>query len=72
MFNPVTQGLKFDPDGSYVRRWVPELAHLPGKSVHEPWKHADGYAHDYPEPIVDHAEQRKIALARYEQARAQR
>ena len=69
VFNPVTQGLKFDPDGSYVRRWVPELAHLPGKSAHEPWKHADGYAHGYPEPIVDHADERRVALARYEAAR---
>ena len=38
VFNPVTQGAKFDPDGDYVRRWVPELAHLPGKAAHEPWE----------------------------------
>ena len=37
VFNPVTQGLRFDPDGDYVRRWVPELAHLPGAAAHEPW-----------------------------------
>ena len=49
VFNPVTQGLRFDPDGDYVRRWVPELAHLPGTAAHEPWKHDDGYAHGYPE-----------------------
>lgn len=66
VFNPVTQGQRFDPDGDYVRRWVPELAHLPGKAAHEPWKHEDGYAHDYPRRIVDHAEERRTTLARYE------
>jgi deoxyribodipyrimidine photo-lyase len=63
VFNPVLQGVKFDPDGDYVRRYVPELRHLPGKSVHEPWKAIDGYAHGYPEPIVDHAVERDVALA---------
>jgi deoxyribodipyrimidine photo-lyase len=68
VFNPVTQGKKFDPQGDYVRRWVPELAHLAGKAVHEPWEHDDGYAHDYPQRIVDHAEERKVALERYQRA----
>ena len=57
IFNPVTQGLKFDPDGAYVRRWVPELEVLPTKFIHEPWK-APGNLRvrlDYPEPIVDPA-----------------
>ncbi|MGL4178142.1 MAG: cryptochrome/photolyase family protein [Dermatophilaceae bacterium] len=66
VFNPVTQGEKFDPDGEYVRRWVPELRHLPGKAAHQPWEHADGYAHGYPERIVDHAVERREALARLE------
>ena len=70
VFNPVTQGLRFDPQGDYVRRYVPELRHLAGKAVHEPWKHPDGYLHGYPEPIVDHAEERHEALRRYETARA--
>ena len=70
IFNPVTQGLKFDPDGAYVRRHVPELAHLSGAAAHEPWKHPAGYAHGYPERIVDHVAARAEALARYEQARA--
>ncbi len=65
VFNPVLQGLKFDPDGAYVRRYVPELAHLAGTAAHEPWKVLDGYAHGYPEPIVDHAEEREEALRRY-------
>lgn len=69
VFNPVTQGLRFDPDGEYVRRWIPELAHLQGTSAHEPWKQPDGYAHGYPEPIVDHAEERREALDRYQRAR---
>lgn len=63
VFNPITQGLKFDPDGEYVRRWVPELGELEGKAVHEPWEH--GGAKGYPERIVDHAEAREEALRRY-------
>lgn len=63
IFNPVGQGLKFDPDGTYVRRWVPELRHLDGKAAHEPWKH--GGAGGYPSPVVDHAEARREALRRY-------
>ncbi len=70
VFNPVTQGQKFDPDGSYVRRWVPELRHLDGADAHEPWQQPDGYAHDYPQRIVDHAEQRREALDRLAAAKA--
>ncbi len=69
VFNPVTQGKKFDPTGDYVRRWVPELAHLEGKAAHEPWEHDVGYDHDYPRRIVDHAEERRVALDRYQVAR---
>jgi deoxyribodipyrimidine photo-lyase len=67
VFNPVSQGLKFDPDGVYVRRYVPELAGLDGGAAHEPWKHPDGYAKGYPERIVDHAAERAESLARYQQ-----
>ncbi|MDR7251625.1 deoxyribodipyrimidine photo-lyase [Nocardioides sp. BE266] len=70
VFNPVTQGIKFDPQGDYVRRWVPELDHLPGKAAHEPWKSDTGYEQDYPLRIVDHAEERLEALDRYQAARA--
>jgi deoxyribodipyrimidine photo-lyase len=70
VFNPVTQGLAHDPDGDYVRRFVPELAHLAGAAVHEPWKHDDGYTRGYPERVVDHAEERREALRRYEKARS--
>ncbi len=64
VFNPVSQGAKFDPAGDYVRRWVPELRTLKGRAVHEPWTAATPPA-DYPSPIVDHAEERLEALARY-------
>jgi deoxyribodipyrimidine photo-lyase len=64
VFNPVTQGRKFDPDGDYVRRWVPELSGVPGAAVHQPWLLPDPPA-GYPPPIVDHARERAEALARY-------
>lgn len=69
VFNPVTQGLKFDPDGAYVRRWVPELRHLRGAAAHEPWRDPRGYDAGYPERVVDHAAERVEALERYERAR---
>ncbi|HEX3335132.1 MAG TPA: deoxyribodipyrimidine photo-lyase [Jatrophihabitans sp.] len=67
VFNPVTQGLKFDPDGDYVRRWVPELRGVPGPAVHQPWNLAQPPP-DYPDRIVDHAEERRVALERYQRA----
>ncbi|HEX5067258.1 MAG TPA: deoxyribodipyrimidine photo-lyase [Myxococcota bacterium] len=69
VFNPVAQGLRFDPDGAYVRRYVPELARLAGAAAHEPWK-SPQLARDYPAPIVDHAERREEALARYREVRS--
>ena len=69
VFNPVTQGERYDPDGEYVRRYVPELAQIPGPAVHEPWRVPDGLAHGYPERIVDHGAERADALGRYEAAR---
>lgn len=66
VFNPILQGYKFDPDGNYVRKYVPELAHIPGKSVHEPWLLVDGLIHGYPAPIVDHAVERDESLRRLE------
>ena len=72
IFNPVTQGQRMDPDGAYVRRYLPELAHLPGSAAHEPWLHPQGYAHGYPRRIIDHAEERREALARLEAVRGRR
>ena len=74
IFNPVSQGEKFDPDGAYVRRWVPELAHVPAKWIHRPWEAPDAVLKQagvtigktYPAPIVDHAEARIRALEAYE------
>ncbi len=69
VFSPVTQGLRFDPDGAYVRRHIPELAHLPGATVHEPWRHPEGYAGGYERRIVDHEEERHVSLKRYKTLR---
>ncbi|MCW2579762.1 MAG: phr [Blastococcus sp.] len=65
VFNPITQGRKFDPDGVYVKRWVPELRGLDAAHVHEPWTAPGGIPAGYPEPIVDHAHERLVALDRY-------
>jgi len=67
VFNPVLQGVKFDPSGEYVRKFVPELSHIDGAKVHEPWELIDGYAHGYPERIVDHSQERDEALRRLEE-----
>jgi deoxyribodipyrimidine photo-lyase len=69
IFNPVAQGLRFDPEGEYVRRHVPELAGLPGAAAHQPWL-TPQRAPEYPPRIVDHAARRVEALARYRAARA--
>ncbi|MFC4252366.1 cryptochrome/photolyase family protein [Sinimarinibacterium flocculans] len=62
IFNPVLQSQKFDAGGRYIRRWVPELAHLPDKAVHAPWTMRDAAPRDYPAPIVDLAASRQRAL----------
>jgi len=67
IFNPILQGLKFDPEGNYVRKFVPELAHLEGDAVHQPWEIFDGYVNGYPERIVDHNDERNESLARLEE-----
>jgi deoxyribodipyrimidine photo-lyase len=64
IFNPIRQGAKFDPDGSYVRRWVPELADVSAAEIHAPHARANG-PRDYPLPIVEHATEREEALRRY-------
>lgn len=64
VFNPILQGYKFDPNGDYVRKYIPELSHLPGSSVHEPWILVDGLVNGYPEPMLDHATERDESLAR--------
>ncbi len=70
VFNPVLQGTRFDPDGDYVRRWVPELRAIEGAAVHEPWTLQEDVhrATGYPGRIVDHAAARERALAAFAEA----
>jgi deoxyribodipyrimidine photo-lyase len=73
IFNPVLQGAKFDPDGDYVRRWIPELSRLPAADIHAPWeapplalaKAGVELGKTYPRPVVDHAKARAGALAAF-------
>lgn len=60
IFNPTTQAIKFDPNGLYIRKWLPELAHLPISTIHEPWKFPNN--DQYPSPIIDHTFARNRAL----------
>jgi deoxyribodipyrimidine photo-lyase len=77
IFNPVTQGEKFDPDGAYVRRYVPELSGLPAETIHQPWTASEQalkranivLGRTYPAAIVDLGETRKRALAAYDDMR---
>lgn len=71
IFNPTTQGERFDADGAFIRHWLPELKNVPEKSVHQPWDWADKHEVklDYPRPIVDHKQARTATLAAYEAAR---
>jgi deoxyribodipyrimidine photo-lyase len=82
VFNPILQGQKFDPQGEYVRRWVPELARLSAAWIHRPWQAPpdvltaagvrlgeDGARAIYPTPIVDHALARQRALAAFGRVR---
>jgi deoxyribodipyrimidine photo-lyase len=80
IFNPVTQSKRFDPDGKFIRRYLPELARVPDKHVHAPWamrpvdQEAAGcvIGRDYPAPIVDHDRARRITLERYRRAAGKR
>lgn len=67
VFNPMTQSRKFDPEGEYLRRWLPELAHLSNKQIHQPWTDPVGAPAGYPGPIVDHAKEREESLRRYDE-----
>jgi deoxyribodipyrimidine photo-lyase len=75
IFNPVTQSERFDPEGKFIRRYVPELANCPARFIHAPWKLTLEeqqrlgivIGKDYPAPLVDHAAARAMTLARYKQ-----
>ncbi|HYE30634.1 MAG TPA: deoxyribodipyrimidine photo-lyase [Methylomirabilota bacterium] len=79
IFNPITQGEKFDPKGKYVRRWVPELRNLADEWIHQPWKAPSAalgkagveLGRTYPEPIINHAIAREVALEKYQRLRQQ-
>ena len=79
VFNPVLQGEKFDPHGTYVRRWLPELARLPDTFVHRPWEApAEALRHagvelgrDYPHPLIDHGHARDRALAAFKRIKGE-
>ena len=78
IFNPVTQGEQYDPNGTFVRRWLPELAQVPDEVVHRPWRMVRDLqkrvgcviGQDYPAPIVDHQAARLRALSAYKMARS--
>ncbi|HEX6878690.1 MAG TPA: deoxyribodipyrimidine photo-lyase [Nocardioidaceae bacterium] len=70
VFNPTSQGQKFDPAGDYVRRWVAELADVDKAYIHEPSTRPGGVPEGYPPPLVDHAEERREALARLERMKS--
>jgi deoxyribodipyrimidine photo-lyase len=73
MYNPSAQQMRHDPDGVYVRRWVPELRDVPLERLAEPWTMSEAeqeaagcvIGRDYPQPIVDHKQERERAMARY-------
>lgn len=76
VFNPISQGEKFDPDGTYVRTYVPELSNIPAEAIHAPWQSGElgrnrspRSLRTYPEPIVDHAMARDRALAAFDRLR---
>lgn len=71
IFNPITQGKKFDPQGTFIRRWLPELKSVPDDALHDPWVWADkaGQTLDYPRPCIDHQQARRATLEAWEKAR---
>ena len=70
VFNPIEQGKRFDENGDYIRKYVPELAHLSAAEIHEPWLYLDGYSKGYPERLVDHAVERLESLERLKEIKA--
>lgn len=77
IFNPVSQGEKFDPDGIFVKKYLPELQHVPLQYIHKPWEMPQSLQEqsgcviglDYPPPCVDHAQRRKLALSLFQEAK---
>jgi deoxyribodipyrimidine photo-lyase len=65
IFNPITQSLRFDPQGKFIKKYIPELDKLSEGEIHSPWLSQSTIKMDYPKPIVDHATQRIKVLALY-------
>lgn len=65
ILNPVTQSQRFDPSGAYIRQWIPELKGLDAPHIHTPWESPDGPPNGYPDPIVNHEIERRVALEMY-------
>jgi deoxyribodipyrimidine photo-lyase len=80
IFNPITQGEKFDPDGSYVKQYLPELSKVPAKYVHKPWELGGldlataglRLGSDYPVPVIEHSVGRARALKAFDALKAAR
>ncbi|CAB5240272.1 unannotated protein [freshwater metagenome] len=72
VFNPMEQGKRFDPEGIYVRKYIPELAHLNNSQIHEPWLFDEGYTHGYSKRIVDHAIERIESLERLQEIKVEK
>lgn len=70
VFNPILQSKKFDEKGDYIRQWVPELAHVESKYIHEPWLLGGLLMPDYPEPVIPHSDGRARALQALEEMKA--
>lgn len=69
IFNPVSQGEKFDCDGAFICQWIPELVDVPKQFIHQPWKWSKAKELSYPPPIVDHKTEREITLSLYKEAK---
>ena len=68
IFNPTLQGEKFDPNGAYIKQWIPELKNLSTKWIHQPWmapQDEHPFMKDYPAPMLDHVKARNTALLHY-------
>ncbi|MEY3300892.1 MAG: hypothetical protein RLY73_314 [Pseudomonadota bacterium] len=69
IFNPITQSLRFDPQGKFIKKYIPELDHCSDDEIHSPWLSQNAHKMSYPMPIIDHASQRIKALALYKSAK---
>jgi len=70
IFNPITQSLRFDAQGKFIKKYIPELYSLDNDEIHAPWLRQNTQKIDYPKPIVDHASQRIKALALYKSVKS--